>query len=228
MLKRILYAMVIAAAVISCSSHGDSDADKEEASIDTIPQMIMQIQQCSRLYTAEYDVHKIVTHGDDMRIQGRLLSHDYDVKLPMADRRIAIPMDVTLKAYIDFRDFSDKNVVKSGKKITIILPDPKVTLTSSKIDQRGVKAYVDLARTHFTDAEMSNYERQGRDAVIKSIPELGIVALARDNAARTLIPMIKHLGYDEADITITFRKDFNPADITHLLDNTTITNARKD
>ena len=32
--------------------------------IDTIPVMVMQIQKCSRLYTAEAHVHKIITHDD--------------------------------------------------------------------------------------------------------------------------------------------------------------------
>jgi hypothetical protein len=172
--------------------------------------IVTQVQQCSRLYTAEYQIHKIVTHDDVLRLQGQLTGERYDMELPMlGDRKIAIPMDATLKAYIDFDGFSEQNVQRQGNKINILLPDPKVQLTSSKIDHRNIKKYVALLRRDFTDAELTSYERQGREAIIKSVPAMGIVESARKNAARTLIPMIKQLGYAEQDITITFRQDLD-------------------
>ena len=172
--------------------------------------IVTQVQQCSRLYTAEYQIHKIVTHDDVLRLQGQLTGERYDMELPMlGDRKIAIPMDATLKAYIDFDGFSEQNVQRQGNKITILLPDPKVQLTSSKIDHRNIKKYVALLRRDFTDAELTSYEHQGREAIIKSVPAMGIVESARKNAARTLIPMIKQLGYAEQDITITFRQDLD-------------------
>ena len=66
--------------------------------IDTVPMLIMQVQQCSKLYTAEYRVHKIITHDDALRFKGQLLSKSFNVKVPLADRKIAIPMDAKIKA----------------------------------------------------------------------------------------------------------------------------------
>ncbi len=187
-----------------------SCSKQESAEPDTMQVIVTQVQQCSRLYTAEYQIHKIVTHDDVLRLQGQLTGERYDMELPMlGDRKIAIPMDATLKAYIDFDGFSEQNVKRQGNKITILLPDPKVQLTSSKIDHRNIKKYVALLRRDFTDAELTSYERQGREAIIKSVPAMGIVESARKNAARTLIPMIKQLGYAEQDITITFRQDLD-------------------
>lgn len=187
-----------------------SCSKQESAEPDTMQVIVTQVQQCSRLYTAEYQMHKIVTHDDVLRLQGQLTGERYDMELPMlGDRKIAIPMDATLKAYIDFDGFSEQNVQRQGNKITILLPDPKVQLTSSKIDHRNIKKYVALLRRDFTDAELTSYERQGREAIIKSVPAMGIVESARKNAARTLIPMIKQLGYAEQDITITFRQDLD-------------------
>ena len=114
--------------------------------IDTIPLLILQVKNCSHLYTAEYRVHKIITHDDALRFKGQLLSKSFNVKVPLADRKIAIPMDAKIKAYIDFSEFSEKNIERSGDKITIILPDPQVVMTSSKIDQNNVKQYVGLTR----------------------------------------------------------------------------------
>jgi hypothetical protein len=163
-------------------------------------------------------VHKIVTHDDVIRLRGQLLKQDFNLKVPLGDRKIAIPMDATLKAYIDFTQFSEKNVERHGEKITIVLPDPKVTLTSSKIDQKSIREFVALSRAHFSDAEMANYEQQGRQAIITSIPELHIIDHAKANAARVLVPMLTQLGYREEDITIAFRKDFSPYDIRRLIE----------
>lgn len=184
--------------------------------------LIMQVQKCSRLYTSEYDIHKIVTHNDDVRLKGNLFGRNVDMKMPVGERQIAIPMDAKVKAYIDFSNFSERNIIRNGKKITIILPDPKATLTSTKIDQKNIKQFVSITRRDFTDAEMTNFERQGRDAIVKSIPELDIADNARENAARVLIPLIESLGYDEGDITISFRKDFAPSNIDVVIDNSTI------
>lgn len=186
--------------------------------VDTIPMLIMQIQKCSRLYTTEYKVHKIVTHDDVVRLRGKLFSKDYDVRLPLGDRKVAIPMDATLKAYIDFADFSEANVSRQGDKLTITLPDPQVVLTDSKIDQQGIREYVSLTRAHFSDQELSAYEQQGREAIIARIPQMGIIESARASAARLLIPMMTNLGYQEQDITITFSREFTPTDIRMLLD----------
>lgn len=185
--------------------------------IDTVPMLIMQVQKCSKLYTAEYRVHKIITHDDALRLKGQLMSKSFNLKVPLADRKIAIPMDAKIKAYIDFSEFSEKNIERSGDKITIILPDPQIVMTSSKIDQKNVKQYVGLTRAHFSDEELANYQQQGREAIIKSIPEMGITETAQANAAKVLVPMLKQLGYEEQNITIVFRKQYSPNDWNTLI-----------
>ena len=218
MRKSILFFAFVSLFLGACSD-GNKNQDVTTAqSIDTVPMLIMQVQKCSKLYTSEFKVHKIVTHDDVIRLRGSLLQQAYNIKIPLGERKIAIPMDATLKAYIDFSQFSEKNIEKHGNKITILLPDPKVTMTSSKIDRKNVRHYVALARANFSDAEMANYEQQGRAAIIQSIPELGIIDMAKENAARVLVPMIVQLGYQEENITIAFRKEFNANSIMKLLE----------
>ena len=176
---------------------------------DTVPMLILQVQKCSKLYTAEYRVHKIITHDDALRLKGQLMSKQFNLKVPLADRKIAIPMDAKIKAYIDFSEFSEQNIERSGNQITIILPDPQVVMTSSKIDQQNVKQYVGLTRAHFSDEELANYQQQGREAILQSIPDMGIEETARANAAKVLVPMLTQLGYEEQNITIAFRKDLD-------------------
>ena len=185
--------------------------------IDTVPMLVTQVQKCAKLYTAEYRVHKIVTHDDVLRLKGTLLQRNFNIKVPLGDRKIAIPMDAKLKAYIDFSQFSERNIERQGDNITILLPDPKVTMTSSKIDQKNVKQYVALTRAYFSDAELANYQQQGRAAIIADISKLGILETAQANAAKVLVPMLKEMGYEEQNITIAFRKQYGDNDIMNLL-----------
>ena len=220
MLKQAWISIALLVVLTGCSCAGDKEdaqAVSSYQSIDTVPMLIMQIQQCSRLYTTEFRVHKIVTHDDVVSLRGSLLKQDINIKLPLGDRKIAIPMDATLKAYIDFSQFGPSNIERQGDKITILLPDPKVELTSSKINQKAIREYVGIARAHFSDAEMSSYEQQGRQAIINSIPDLGIVERARQGAAKTLIPLIEQMGFEERNITVAFRKGYNMNDLKQLL-----------
>lgn len=218
MRKIILISAFVGLLLSACSDGKKGQDDTMTQSIDTVPMLIMQVQKCSKLYTSEFKVHKIVTHDDVIRLRGSLLQQTYNIKIPLGERKIAIPMDATLKAYIDFSQFSEKNIERRGDKITIILPDPKVTMTSSKIDQKNIRHYVALARANFSDAEMTNYEKQGRAAIIQSIPELGIIDMAKENAARVLVPMMVQLGYKEENITIAFRKTFDTNSIMKLIE----------
>ena len=214
----LFLAVLLTVSSCSCGGREEQQSAADYQSIDTLPMLIMQIQKCSRLYTTEFHIHKIVTHDDVVKLQGSLLKQSINIRLPLGDRKVAIPMDATLKGYIDFSDFSEKNVRRRGKKIEILLPDPKVELTSSKIDHQEIKKQVSILRGNFTDEEMSNYEKQGRAAILNDIPKLGIIGMAQENAANTLIPMIKQMGYEEKDITITFRKQFTLDDLPTLLD----------
>ena len=114
---------------------------------------------------------------------------------------MAIPIEATVKAYIDFSAFSDANVRRTGQKIEVTLPDPSIVLTATRIDHKAVKQHVPLTRRNFSDEELASYERQGRQAIIDAIPQTDIVAMARESAARTLIPMLMRAGFAEQDIT---------------------------
>ena len=125
-------------------------------------------------------------------------------------------MTATLKAYVDMGDISEKNIKRSGKKITITLPDPQFALTSTKVANEETRQYVALTRSNFSDEELADYTRQGRQSIIGSIPKMGIIENARASAARTIIPIIKATGYSEDNITVTFRKSFTDKELEAL------------
>lgn len=214
----------LAAVLLSCNG---KKTEKPTENIDTIPVMVMQIQKCSKLYATEYHVHKIITHDDQLKLKGSFLKHDYDIGLPLGKRKVAIPIDATIKAYIDFSDFSEKNVRKSGKKIEIILPDPRITLTSTRINHNEIRQYVAMTRRNFSDEELASYENLGRKSIIADIPNMDIIERARLSAANVLVPLIEQMGYKQEDITITFKRPFSANDIMNIIDKSTIENGKE-
>lgn len=198
----------------------DRSTDVEEVvPVDTAKVLVRQIQECARLYTTEVDVKKIVTHDDKVNLKATLFSKKIDLGLPLGKRKVAIPMEATLKAYVDFSDFSEKNIIRNGDKIEVVLPDPKVVMTQTKVNNEDIKKNVPLLRSDFTDAELTNYEKQGRDDIIAAIPKMDIIPLAQEGAAKVLIPLFEQLGFKEENITITFRKEFTFDDIRRLIVN---------
>lgn len=181
---------------------------------DTVPDIVAQIQQCSRLYTTEYQIHKIVACQSNREIKGMGMKLSLDI---FGDRKMIIPMDATLKGYIDFSRFTEANIERRGEHLTITLPDPEVMLTATKIDQEGVKQFVTGFRDHFSDAEQTAFEAQGRQAIIAEIPRLGIEQSARIGAVRLLVPLLVQMGFQEQDITINFRTDFSTDDLIRTL-----------
>ena len=208
-MKRIIILIMTLTTLLMTGCKSENGDTTQVIVTDTVPSLVIQIQKCTRLYTTEYHIHKIVTHNDILKLKGNILRKDIDIKLPLGERKIAFPMDATLKAYIDFSDFSESNIERSGEKITILLPDPKVVMTSSKINRNEVKEYVGLTRSYFTDKELSSYEQQGRQAILNSVSQLGIKQTAQENAARVLVPMLREMGYKEENITIAFRKSLD-------------------
>ena len=176
------------------------------ASIDTIPVLAQRISDCSRLYTAEYQLHKIVMYDDPAVVDGKLFNHDIHINLPLGTRRIAIPVTATAKAYIDMNRLTADNIHRHGDKVEIILPDPEVTLTATRIDHEGIMQEVSLLRSRFTDED-----------IINSLPSTDILADARQSAARQLIPIIVRMGFREENVTITFRRELTPERLKSII-----------
>lgn len=218
MMNRLYFNFLIVFAALAVAGCSRKQTPRQQPEyVDTIPMLVMQVQKCSRLYTAEYKMHKIITHDDEIRMKGKFLNQDYDVALPMGSRKIAIPIDATVKAYIDLSSFSEKNVRRVGDKIDVTLPDPRIEMTSSRINHGEIRKYVALTRQNFSDKEMADYEQQGRQAVINDIPQTGIMEMAKESAARVIVPFFVGMGFNEKDITISFRKDFSDNEIKKMI-----------
>ena len=200
--------------LLSCAACSGNEQSSTENPPDTLGVLSAQIQQCSRLYTTEYRLHKIVASESNRQIEGAGLTLGLGI---FGDRKIIIPVDATVKGYIDFSNFSERDIERRDGKMVVTLPDPQVMLTSTKVDQEGIRSYVTGFRNRFTDHEMAQLEKEGREAVIRDIPNLHIEQAARLSAVRLLVPLMVQMGYNEEDIIINFRHDFKPYDLIRKL-----------
>ena len=220
---RLVAVLLVGVGFVACE---EKEAEQPPLDRDSLPTLVTQIKQCAKLYTTEFKVHKIITYKDSKSINGEVLGIKIDANLPMSERKIAIPMDATLKAAIDFADFDEYDITLMGNKIEITLPNPELTLTSSKIDHQNIRRHVDLLRGKFSDQELAEIEQNGRNAILAEMGKMNIMSRARLSAANTLIPILSQFGYDKDDIIITFNAETSHKDLKQLLDQSAIENAK--
>ena len=56
-MKRIIPIIVLLAITLGACKNKNTDADATNKVLDTIPMLVTQVQECSRLYTTEYHIH---------------------------------------------------------------------------------------------------------------------------------------------------------------------------
>lgn len=212
----VIYCLCLLCVTAACGNHKTGNAPNTNKK-DTMEVLVTNISVCSRLYTAQYDVRKIMIYTDTTTIGGNFLNHHVKVALPLSDRKIAIPISATAKAFIDFGKIKRENIIKRGDRLEIILPDPEIMLTSTRIDHKSVKQKVGLFRHDFTDEEMTSLQGKGRNEIIESLSKTNIVTDARQNAARLIVPIAVQCGFKEENVTVTFRKDFHPGNFNTLI-----------
>lgn len=216
-MKKLAFVIICMCGLVACDRAGENPAPA--AAVESPEQrLIREVSGADRLYTTEYVVKKMVTYDDIIKVKGTAFSRKFDFKLPQGDRKIIIPMEARIKAYIDFSTFGAGNVeILPDSTIRIKLPDPQIVLTSTKIDHKGIKSFVDFGRSSFTQAEMAEYERQGRAAIIESIPRMGITETARTHAYHFILPIVEAMGYPTDKIIVDFGQHYTDTDFADRL-----------
>ncbi len=201
--------MMAVLAACSCGSETEETAVSavEVESVDTLNLFVDQLRSCSRLYTAEATLHKMIIKDDPIVVEGEVFGEKFQVDVPLGKRKIAIPLTGTVKAYIDFSDFSRKNVTIDGDDIIVELPDPKIVLTATEIDHDNVREDVSFFRRDFSDKELTDYAKQGRDEIIKNVSNSGLLTKAELGAAAVIVPILRELGYKDEKIQVKFNRN---------------------
>ena len=217
---RKLFSLLVLALLIGACSNNKSDKDTDNTiAIDTTAQMVNQINLCSRLYTSEYKIRKIIIFDDPAALSFNFLNKVYKIGLPLGQRRVAIPVTATAKTYVDLSKISKDNITRNGQKVEIVLPDPEVMLTATNIDHTHIVQKVSFLRSNFNDEELMLIEQQGRKNIINSMAKLNILEDARSSAARQLVPIVTAMGYQEQDVKVTFRNGLTMKELSKLIRN---------
>ena len=208
---RKLFSLLLLALLIGACSNNKSDKDTDNTiAIDTTAQMVNQINLCSRLYTSEYKIRKIIIFDDPAALSFNFLNKVYKIGLPLGQRRVAIPVTATAKTYVDLSKISKDNITRNGQKVEIVLPDPEVMLTATNIDHTHIVQKVSFLRSNFNDEELMLIEQQGRKDIIED---------ARSSVARQLVPIVTAMGYQEQDVKVTFRNGLTMKELSKLIRN---------
>lgn len=208
-----LFLFLVAISLLaSCQRGGqttyDGTSGKDSAAMDTTAHLVMQISRQAKLYTSVCQVHKVILYSDDKHLGGKFFGQEFDFKISGGDRKVAIPIDVTLKGVVDFSNFDATNVERIDSVLVITLPDPEITLTSSRIDHKGVRQFVGITRSKFGMEEITKLARQGEDTIAAHLGRYGIIERTRQSMVRQLMPILGTMGYDETKVIIRFRKNF--------------------
>lgn len=190
--------------LLSCGSSDEQEVLTAEECTDSVAVIVNKIAECSRIHTAEMQMHKVVVAEDPLNVGGSIFGTNFNIDIPLGDRKIAIPMNATVKAYIDLSKFSKENVKIDGKDILIELPKPAITLTSTEIDHDEVKVDIAFFRSNFSDKEITEFTKKGREEIIKAVPKTDIIEKAQSGAAAVIVPMLMQLGYKDKNIRVVF------------------------
>ena len=171
----------------------------------TVEEIVNEVRGMDRLYVAEYVVHKLVTADDIRTLELHWMGMDMKIPAALGDRKIAIPMEAVLKAYVDFDSLTADDIVigDAPRTLTVTLRQPAVELTASKINHAEIREYTSFTRMKFSDEEMASLEKQGREVILRAIPDMGITGRARKNAQCLLKPILMKLGFEK--VTVEFK-----------------------
>lgn len=216
-MRRISLFSILAFLIWSLTSCRNNTASEQNAATVTedTAAVVLRLQQCARIYSTEYKIHKIVTNSDDMYLEGNLINKKMSVRLPSSSRKIAIPIDVVIKGYTDLNKIRKENIRIEGKTVTIILPDPEFAVTSVRIDRKNIAQTADLMRSRYQEQDINRLTRQGVESIRKDIPWNDFLETARSNAAYTLFPLLQSLGFEQ--IHIQYRDELKNSSKNSLL-----------
>lgn len=219
----LLLSLLIGVSLSTGCSRSTGPAEAEAASTDSTAErvdsthlLVMTVRGCSRLYLTEMHIRKLVTFTDEPTLRGTVLGMPVDMPTRWGKRRIAIPIDVTLKAYVDMAEFDEANVERTDSTLTLTLPDIHITSTASKIDNAGIRQYVDMTRSRYTDAEITKLAQQGEQSILSHLSQYGLEQEAQRSAARQLLPLLQGLGYEDGRVNIRFRKTYSDGELLRM------------
>ena len=159
---------------------------------ETVQREIEAITAMRQLSLVEYRVSKIIKADDE--------GQWYKI----GERKILLSCTAYLKAGIDLATFGPDDVVIdwSGKRVSVTIPH--ATLLSLDIPVSEIREeydHVTMLRHSFTAEERNALLRQGEKQIRDSVPSLGILEKADENARRFFESVFGKMGFETVDVS---------------------------
>ena len=158
---------------------------------ETVEREIKAITEMKQLSLVEYRVSKIIKADDE--------GQWYKI----GERKILLSCTAYLKAGIDLATFGpdDVDIDWTGKRVTVTIPH--ATLLSLDMPASEIKVeydHVTMLRQSFSAEERNALLRQGEKQIRESVPSLGILEKADENARRFFESVFGKMGFETVDV----------------------------
>jgi hypothetical protein len=165
---------------------------RRESMQETVQREVEAITAMRQLSLVEYRVRKIVKADDE--------GEWYKI----GDRKILLSCTAYLKAGVDLATFGadDVKIDLTGDRVSVTIPH--ATLLSLDIPASEVRLEYDrvtMLRSDFTAEERNALLRQGEKQIRESVPSLGILEKADENARRFFESVFLKMGFTNVDVT---------------------------
>lgn len=159
---------------------------------DTVQREIEAITAMKQLCLVEYRVSKIVKADDD------------GAWYKIGDRKILLSCTAYLKAGIDLATFGpdDVDIDWTGKRVSVTIPH--ATLLSLDMPASEIREeydHVTMFRQSFSAEERNALLRQGEKQIRRSVPSLGILEKADENARRFFESVFQKMGFETVEVS---------------------------
>ena len=185
-LPAFLALLLPALLVLGCASRGPEE--------EPVAREIQALSSAKELGLVEYRVRKIIK-ADDVGEWYKL-----------GQRKILFSCTAYLKAGIDLSAFSLADVVadREAGTVTVTLPHAKLlTLNIPASEVRLEYDQVTLLRSSFSAQERNDLLRQGEAQIRQSVPSLGILEKAEENATLFFESLFSKMGFET--VTVRFK-----------------------
>ena len=166
---------------------------RERAAVeDTVQREIEAITAMKQLSLVEYRVSKIIKADDE------------GAWYKIGERKILLSCTAYLKAGIDLATFGpdDVDVDWTGKRVSVTIPH--ATLLSLDMPASEIRQeydHVTMLRQSFTAEERNALLRQGEKQIRDSVPSLGILEKADENARRFFESVFQKMGFEFVEVS---------------------------
>ena len=169
-----------------------SGCTHRERIAETVQREVEAISAMKQLNLVEYRVRKIVKANDE--------GEWYKI----GDRKILLSCTAYLKAGIDLSSFNVDDVIIDRDAGTVFVTIPHATLLSLDIPASEIRQeydHVTMLRHSFSVEERNALLRQGEKQIRESVPTLGILPKAEENARKFFESVFAKMGFTTVEVS---------------------------